>query len=111
MDYFGINTTGLLIRFVGKITGRNTLTHLVYVDDGWGYQDGFFPTIGVQVHIPAGVALLLTGKKVIVTGISRVQSYTLAEWREVNGDWYLPGTIIYMPSIWARDAEDIRALP
>ncbi|MBI2844077.1 MAG: hypothetical protein HYX78_11815 [Armatimonadetes bacterium] len=110
LSYMGINTTGLLVRLAGKVTGKSTLEGLIYVDDGFGYQDGVFPTRGIRVHLPSGITLPSTGTRVVVTGICRVQAFTLPDYREVNGDWYPPGTVVYVPSVWVRDSRDIRVL-
>ncbi len=87
-----------------------SVQNVVYVDDGGNYQDGLGPFYGIRVHCPEGMALPSKGQRVVITGISRVHQHVLTEWGEVNGDWYPAGTVVYVPSLWVRDAEDIRVL-
>ena len=108
--YSGINTTSLLVRLAGKVKGVVSSQELVYVDDGFGFEDGVGPVLGMQVHVPSGVSLPSKNRFVIVTGISRVKQITLTYWGEVNGDYWPPGTVLYVPGIWFRDANDIRVL-
>lgn len=110
LNYIGMNTTGLLVRVAGKVTGVISSQRLIYVDDGLNYQDGVGPVLGIRTHIPVGVSLPSTNKKVIITGVVRVEQITLTTWGNVNGDWYPAGTVVYVPSIWVRDANDIRVL-
>jgi hypothetical protein len=42
-----------------------------------------------------------------VTGISRVQQFTLASPSEVNGGYWPVGTVLYVPGVWVRNANDI----
>lgn len=95
----GMNTTGLLVQTSGKVTGVVTAQKVFYLDDGAGYQDGYGPVLGLRVHVPSGVSTLWNNKKVAVTGISRVVKFTLSIWGCVNGDWYAPGTVVYVPYI------------
>lgn len=110
LNYLGLNTTGLLIRTAGKVTGTISSQKIFYVDDGYRYQDGVGPVYGLRVHYPSGVTLPRLGKWVSVTGIYRVEKITLTGWGDVNGDWYPSGTILYVPSIWVRNASDIKDL-
>lgn len=108
LDYIGLNTTGLLIKTAGKVTGTIMTQQLFYIDDGGSYQDGVGPVYGLRIHVPSGVTIPRTGKLVAVTGISRVEKFTLSGWGLVNGDWHPSGSVIYVPSIWVRDANDIK---
>ena len=98
------------MRLAGKVTGVISSQKLIYADDGFNYQDGVGPVLGIRVHVPTGVTLPATKKNVIITGISRVDKLTLTDWGCVNGDWYPAGTTLYVPSIWVRDAGDLRIL-
>lgn len=110
LNYIGMNTTGLLVRVAGKVTGVISSQRLIYVDDGLNYKDGVGPVLGIRTHIAVGVSLPSANKKVIITGVVRVEQITLTTWGNVNGDWYPAGTVVYVPSIWVRDANDIRVL-
>ena len=110
LNYIGINTTGLLVRICGKVDAKISIDNVIYVDDGGNYQDGVGPFHGIRVRCPEGVALPSKGQRVVITGISRVHLHVLTEWGEVNGDWYPPGTAVYVPSIWVRDSADILLL-
>lgn len=110
LNYVGLNTTGMLVKTTGKVTGTITSQQFFYINDGGAYQDGVGPVLGLRVHVPSGVTIPRTGKYVIVTGISRVEKITLTAWGLVNGDWYPSGTALYVPSIWARNASDIQVL-
>ena len=110
LHYVGMNTTGLLVKTSGNVTGTITSQQLFYIDDGGMYQDGVGPVLGLRVHVPVGVTIPRVGKRVVVTGISRVEKYTLTAWGMVNGDWYPSGSILYVPSIWARSASDVQVL-
>ena len=110
LNYVGLNTTGLLVRFAGKVTGVGGTERIIYVDDGRNYQDGLMPVFGIRVYVPDGVALPAKGKKIVVTGISRVERFTLTAGAEVNGLLYSAGTVIYVPSVWVRDASDLVVL-
>ncbi len=57
LSYYGINTTGLLVRMAGQVTGLISSQRIVYVNDGFNYEDGVWPLRGIRVHIPAGVKL------------------------------------------------------
>jgi hypothetical protein len=111
LNYYGINTTGMLVRFAGKVSGVIPAQNLIYVDDGGRYEDGVGPVLGIRVHVPTGITLPVKNKKVIVTGISRVEKFTLTGWAEINGSYWPTGTVIYVPSIWVRDTDDLRMLP
>lgn len=112
LDYTGLNTTGLLVRFAGKVVLKSTADHLIYVDDGGNFTDGLSPYFhGVRVQLPSDVASPDKGRMVIITGISRVQKYTLPDGGgEVNGDWKPAGTTVYVPSVWVRNSSDIRII-
>lgn len=113
LSYIGQNTTGLLVRVAGKVTGVVSAQRVIYLDDGYNYQDGMLPGLGIfgiRVYIPEGLTLPTKGKRLVVTGISRVEQFTLTQWSEVNGMVWGPGTVLYVPSIWPRDAADIRLL-
>lgn len=110
LNYVGMNTTGLLVRFAGKVSAVIPGEHVIYVDDGFNYQDGLGPWFGMRVQIPASVALPVKNTKAIVTGISRVEKHTLTGWGEVNGNWWPAGTVLYVPAVWVRDSADIRVL-
>ena len=47
------------------------------------------------------------GDIVMLTGISRVEQITLASAGTVNGVAYPAGTVLYIPGIWVRGANDI----
>lgn len=111
LNYIGLDATGLLARTAGRVAGTVSTQRLFYIDDGAQYQDGVGPVSGLRVHAPGGYALPRTGKCVSVTGILRVEKFTLTGWGLVNGDWYPSGTILYVPSIWARNENDIQVLP
>lgn len=109
LEYVGINTTGLLVRIAGKVTNVFSDSHVIYVDDGFGYEDGLLMNQlrGIRVKLPASVTLPTKGKHAIVTGIARVEKYTLTNYGEVNGYWREPGTELYVPSVWVRDIADL----
>ena len=112
LEYTGINTTGLLVRIAGKVTNVFTDSRVVYVDDGVGLSDGLLLNLlkGIRVKVPEGVTLPVKGKRVVVTGISRVEKFVLTDYGEVNGYWREPGTTVYVPSIWVRDSADLDIL-
>lgn len=111
LNYAGLNTTGLLVRTAGVVTSQFADECFFYIDDGDGYRDGTSPySTGIRVYVPFGVDVPEEGDQAIVTGISRVQKVTLNEGGDVNGNWYPPGTLVYIPSIWVRDADDIQVL-
>lgn len=105
--YEGVNTTGMLVKLVGKVTGVVTAQKIAYLDDGGSYQDGYGPVLGLRCHVPSGVSTTWTNKYYAITGISRVQKVTLTVWGNVNGDWYAPGTFIYVPYIDALSAVQV----
>ncbi len=111
LSYVGLNTTGLLVKMAGNLTGVIPSQHIAYVDDGFGYQDGVGPVLGIRIHIPAGITLPAYGY-VTVTGISRVEQITIpgSGWVYVNGYLCAAGTVVYVPGIWVRDANDIQVL-
>lgn len=98
LDYTGLNTTGLLVRFAGKVTSFAPEQGLMHVDDGTGCLDGVGPARGIRVYLPSGVSLNVDDS-VIVTGISRVATHTLTG-----------GAEVYAPSVWAKDADGVRVL-
>lgn len=112
LNYVGLNTTGLLIRYAGKVTLKSTSQKFIYVDDGFGFADGLSPLfLGIRVRIPAGVAVPDKNRNVVITGISRVEKFTLpVGGGEVNGDWYPEGTTVYVPTVWARHSADVQVL-
>lgn len=113
LDYQGINITGLLVRMAGEVNGVVSLERVIYVNDGFNYQDGVGPVRGIRVHIPENMTMptKIKGKSVVVTGILRVEKHVISsDYSEVNGDFYPRGTVIYVPSIWVRDAEDLRVI-
>ena len=107
LNYTGINTTGLLVRIAGTVTGVVPSENVVYVDDGASYMDGIFPVLGIEVHVPSGVSLPQEYDTVIVTGISRVQAVTLLSQGQLKDGWWPAGTVLYVPGVWARDVNDI----
>lgn len=110
LNYGGVNTTGLLVRIVGTVTGVVSSQRVVYVDDGYGFEDGVFSALGIlgiRVHVPLGVSLPPKYGTVMVTGVSRVEQITLSSPGEVNGDLWPAGTVLYVPGIWVRGASDI----
>jgi hypothetical protein len=109
LNYIGLNTTGMLVKTWGKVTGAAS-TDVFYVDDGSKYQDGIGLTYGIRVHVPSGTTLPDTGSAVFVTGISRPERTTLTTATTVNGRAYAAGSVIYVPSIWARTVSDVKAL-
>ncbi|MBI2844791.1 MAG: hypothetical protein HYX78_15465 [Armatimonadetes bacterium] len=110
LKYTGLDTTGLLIRYWGTVTGVSSSQRVIYVDDGGSYQDGLVPYRGLRVKIAANASLPAKGSRVAITGVSRVEEHTLVCGGEVNGDWYPSGTVVYVPAIWTRDASDIQIL-
>lgn len=110
LEYVGINTTGLLVRIAGKVTNVFSDSRVIYVDDGFGYEDGLLlnQLRGVRVKLPATVTLPTKGQRAIITGIARVEKFTLTSYGEVNGYWREPGTELYVPSVWVRDSVDVQ---
>lgn len=109
LHYVGLNTTGMLVRTQGMVTGAVD-SRIFYIDDGSGYRDGAGSLSGIRVHVPSGAAVPQTDQRVLVTGISRPESTVLTNGGTVNGIWYPPGSIVYLPSIWTRGDGDIRVL-
>jgi len=111
LKYSGVNTTGLLVRMVGKVTATMSTQGVIYVDDGGGYRDGVGPSGGIRIRVAPGTTVVgLTGRTVAITGISRVGKQTLAKDSTVNGSLYAAGTVVYVPSLWARYPSDLRVL-
>ena len=105
-----LSTTGLLIRTWGRVTGTIAGGSVFYLNDGTNFWDALGTQIGLRVQMPAGAVMPPIGTMVNVTGISRIQKHILPDWRFVNGQWYAPGTAIYVPSIWVRDSTDVQIL-
>lgn len=99
LTYSMINTTGLLVRTYGRVTGVITGQEVAYLDDGWNYQDIYGPVVGLRFHVGTGVSTSWNNQRICVTGISRVTKFTLSIWVNVNGDWYPPGTVLYVPYV------------
>lgn len=110
LDYEGINMTGSLIRTYGVVTAVIPGSNVIYINDGFSYSDGIGPWIGLRVQFPSGVPLPSKGKKLVINGISRVEKHTLTQWGYINGDWFPEGTIVYVPSVWVRNAGDVQLL-
>ena len=110
LQYQGVNTTGLLVRTYGKVTGVVSEDRIAYIDDGSGRTDGLSSFTGLRVRVPAGAELPTEGDRVIVTGISRVEKKTLASDAYVNGTLRLKGSVIYVPSLWPRTTNDLITL-
>jgi len=106
LNYAGINTTGMLVRVAGRLTSVVKAQNVGYLDDGAGYQDGIGPSLGMLIHFPAGVTRSVNSN-VIITGISRVEKHTPTHPSIVNGATYPAGTVIYVPSVWPRDSNDV----
>lgn len=103
----GLNTSGLLVRTWGSVTGTLAGGSLFYVDDGSGFWDALGSHVGIRVQMPSGATLPTIGSRVSVTGISRIEKRVLTDWSLVNGSWYAPGTTVYTPSLWVRYPGDV----
>ncbi len=104
----GLGTAGLLVRTWGTVTATIAGGNVFYLDDGTGSEDGLTSAKGIRVQMPAGISLPAVGSTVSVTGISRIEKRTIADWRLINGVWYEPWTTIYTPSVWTRSADDVK---
>ena len=107
----GLDPTGLLVQTAGTVTRVNTSMHVFYLNDGTALADGMGPSdlpyVGIRVSYrtftpPAA------GKRVIVTGILRVEKATLAEDAFVNGEYRLAGETLYLPVVCPRTQADIQ---
>ena len=107
LNYRGANTTGLLVRIAGEVTGVLSSQEAIYVDDGFGYQDGVGGFSGIRVQFPSSVSLPSVGDIVMMMGISRVEEITLSSSGDVNGVSCPAGTAVYVPEVWVRGAGDI----
>lgn len=109
LSYIGLNTSAMLVRTWGKVTGADEGASVFYLDDGGDLRDGLTGHAGLKIQAPAGMDLPDVDANVTVTGISRVEVHTLAAYSYVNGQLYAPGTTVYVPVIWIRDADDVVA--
>jgi len=110
LNYIGLNTTGLLMRGWGTVTASIAPGRMAYIDDGSGIYDAIGLHQGLRVQFPASVTMPAQGSYLSVTGISRVEKQVLADWTFVNGQWYAPGTVVYIPSLWIRGPGDVQTL-
>ena len=106
-DTIGVDTAGLLVQTTGRVTQRIDGGNVMYIDDGSNTWDALSGASGLRVQMPAGSTLPALGSYAKITGISRVEKQVLADWRLVNGQWYAPGTAIYVPVVWVRQPEDV----
>lgn len=97
LNYTGLNTTGLLVKTWGMITAVYPAENVIYVDDGSGCLDSLGGHKGIRVQVPSGVTVPGVGGYIGVTGISRVEKHTTPG-----------GAEVYVPSVWVRDAGDLR---
>jgi len=104
LNYTGINTTGLLVKITGRVTGIPADERVVYIDDGCGLQDGIGGYAGLRVQVPPYAVIPAVDETVSMTGIHRVSRFTLASEAEVNGQTYAAGTAVYVPFLWASSS-------